>query len=286
MVLGRNQGHSLDRDPIFRALASFYGVTTANGNIGGTTLICDTLIGSNDFITNQMILLESGNCAYEIRGATGFNPVNGQITVNPAFGLPTQILAGIGFYVLTQQSIAAGIAAILAAIAALQADVGDASTSVLGSIFGILGDPATDLATLIAAIKTATDKLAGTAPVSAGVIANWHTGVATSGLAGADLVTIGVDNIKNKIHLLLVNISAFHLAPPPAASVTVRMYQQVNGVERQVYGQTFLRGTDPDGLWIINGTIGIHEALRVEVYSDNVADDAINCDYDYMLEAM
>ena len=64
------------------------------------------------------------------------------------------------------------------------------------------------------------------------------------------------------------------------------MYQIVNAVERLVYSQTFLRGTDPDGLWIINGTTGIHQALRVEVYSDNVADDAINCDYDYMMEVM
>ena len=138
----------------------------------------------------------------------------------------------------------------------------------------------------IKAILNQVNKLGGAAAPAAGVVANWHTGAATSGLPGADLVVIGAAGVRNKIQSLLVNISAFHLAPAPAASVTVRAYQLVNGVERIVYNQTVLRGTDPDGLWVINGTVGIHQAVRIEIYSDNVADDAINCDYDYMLEAM
>ena len=61
---------------------------------------------------------------------------------------------------------------------------------------------------------------------------------------------------------------------------------EVNGIERKVYNQPFTQGTDPDGLWIVNGTIGIHEALRVEVQSDNAGDNGASIDYDYMLEAM
>jgi len=53
-----------------------------------------------------------------------------------------------------------------------------------------------------------------------------------------------------------------------------------------VYEQSFTGGTDPDGLWIINGTVGIHEALRVEVESNNAADNGLAVNYDYMLEAM
>ena len=64
------------------------------------------------------------------------------------------------------------------------------------------------------------------------------------------------------------------------------MFKQVNGVERQCYNQTFLQGTDPDDLWVINGTTGIHEALRIEINSTAAGDDGRNVAYDYMLEAM
>jgi len=61
---------------------------------------------------------------------------------------------------------------------------------------------------------------------------------------------------------------------------------QVKGTERKVYDQTFDATADPPGLWIVNGTIGIHEVLRVTLQSNNAADDDKDVDYDYMLEAM
>jgi hypothetical protein len=60
----------------------------------------------------------------------------------------------------------------------------------------------------------------------------------------------------------------------------------VNGTERKVYEQSFNATSDPTGLWIINGTLAIHEALRVTLQSDNAADNGQAVDYDYMLEAM
>jgi len=114
-------------------------------------------------------------------------------------------------------------------------------------------------------------------PVSDNVIANWNTGVATSGLAGADLVTIGGNDIKRGIESCLVSIAAL----TPGATITIRMYEQINGTETIVYDQDFIQGTDQDGLWLINGNLGIHEALRIEVYSNNVLDDGLGIDYDY-----
>lgn len=105
----------LDRDPILRALSSFYGITTGDGNVGGTTLICSILIGANDFISNKTILLESGAAIYEHRSASAFNPANGQITVAPAFS--AQVLEGVGFYILNTADVAL-IAALIAAIKA------------------------------------------------------------------------------------------------------------------------------------------------------------------------
>jgi hypothetical protein len=114
------------------------------------------------------------------------------------------------------------------------------------------------------------------------VVANWNSGVATSGNPGADLVSVGANDTNNKLHSLLANISALS----NGATVRVRLFMQVNGVESQVYNQTFIKGTDPNGLWIVNGTVGIHEVLRVELHSDNAADDGRGVDYDYMLEAI
>lgn len=125
-------------------------------------------------------------------------------------------------------------------------------------------------------------KTGGLTPVENAVAANWNSGVATSGNAGADLVTIGAADVRYKLHSLLINISAL----TAAATITIRLYMLVNGTEREVYSQTFTVGTDPDGVWVVNGTLGIHEALRVEVHSNNGLDDGAAVDYDYMLEAM
>ena len=128
---------------------------------------------------------------------------------------------------------------------------------------------------IINPVKTQTDKLAGAAPGVGTTVADWNA-------AEADIVSIGADNTKNKLHSLVLNISAL----TDTATIAIRMYMQVNGVERKVYDQDFVKGTDPDGLWIVNGTVGIHEVLRVTAQSDNAGDDGKSIDYDYMLEAM
>ena len=61
---------------------------------------------------------------------------------------------------------------------------------------------------------------------------------------------------------------------------------QVNGVERKVYEQAFNAATDPSGLWIVNGSVGIHEALRVTLQSTDANDNGKAIDYDYMTEVM
>jgi hypothetical protein len=122
-----------------------------------------------------------------------------------------------------------------------------------------------DLASDISELKEQIDKLAGLAPE-----------------AGADLVSIGTAGTRYKLHSLLVNIGAL----TPGATITVKLFMAVAGTERKVYEQAFTQGTDPDGLWIVNGTLAIHEVLRVEVESDNAGDNGLAIDYDYMLEAM
>jgi len=142
-----------------------------------------------------------------------------------------------------------------------------------GTIYRILNISTTEID--VAAIKTQTDKLAGGTPGVGTATENWNA-------AEADIVSIGANDTKNKLHSLLVNISAL----TAAATITIRMYMQLNGVERKVYDQDFTKDTDPDGIWVVNGTVGIHEVLRVTAQSDNAGDDGKTIDYDYMLEVM
>ena len=163
-----------------------------------------------------------------------------------------------------------GLTAIRALIDAIEAKLDDGT-------FGLDA-----LKALLDAIEVKLDNLAGETPASGSVTGNWYSGTATSGLTGADLVTIGANDIKKKLHSLLVNISSVQ----SGAKITVRLYMQVNGTERKVYQEEFTQGTDPDGLWIVNGSVGIHEALRVEAMSNKSADNGAAIEYDYMLEAM
>jgi hypothetical protein len=64
------------------------------------------------------------------------------------------------------------------------------------------------------------------------------------------------------------------------------MYMLVNGGDRKVYEQSFDVTSDPPGLWIINGSVGIHEALRVTLTSNDAADNGQAVHFDYLLEAM
>ena len=111
-------------------------------------------------------------------------------------------------------------------------------------------------------------------PTTGNATADWNT-------AESDVVSIGVADTIYKLHSLLISIH--NLA---GTVITVRIYMPVNGNERKVYEQTFDAATDPPGLWLVNGTIGIHQVLRVTVESNDVADNGKEVDYDYLLEAM
>jgi len=139
--------------------------------------------------------------------------------------------------------------------------------------------------TLVDDVKTQTDKLAGEAPGESSVTADWQSGLATSGETGGDLVSIGDPATKNKVNSLQVDLSALTVG----ATITIRLYENVNGVEKKVYppqGTTWIVGTDPDAIWVIDGVLEITGVLRVECQSDNAGDDGKAIAYKYALERM
>ncbi len=123
-------------------------------------------------------------------------------------------------------------------------------------------------------VTTLVTKSEGMTPVTGSATGDWQT-------AESDVVTIGAHSTRYKVQSLLLSIH--NLA---GNIITERTYITVNGNERKVYEQSFDASADPPGRWIINGTVGIHEALRVTLQSNNAADNGKAVDYDYMLEAM
>jgi hypothetical protein len=118
----------------------YTGTTTSDGNVGKTTLICNGLVGENDFLSGVVVRISSGSAEKEVREISSFTSGTGTITVGTAFS--AQILSGITFSILVHLPADVDVSA-------LQADVGDASASTLGSIYGILGNPSASLSTTI-----------------------------------------------------------------------------------------------------------------------------------------
>jgi hypothetical protein len=126
----------------------------------------------------------------------------------------------------------------------------------------------------VAEVRFQTDKLAGVAPLTGSTIANWQT-------AEAGVVSVGAADTRYKLHSLLISIHNL-----VGSVITIRLYMRVREEERKVYEQVFDTAADPPGIWVVNGTIGLHEVLRVTIQSNDAADNDKSVDYDYMLEAM
>jgi len=131
-------------------------------------------------------------------------------------------------------------------------------------------------------VASQTDKLAGETPGDSSVLANWQSGTGTSTEAGADLVTIGSAGDRKKVHSFTVGIGAL----TPAAQINIKLFRLVNGVDTKVYDQPFIVGTDPDGIWVINGTLEIDGLLRCEVQSNQAGDNGLAVTYNYNTEDM
>jgi len=320
----KNQHHAFARDELIRIFAAYSGFTTDAGDLDGSTLEDANLIGKNDFISNKTILLQSGLAIFEDRVATAFDPANGHITVNPAFS--SRVLEGTGFYVLNTSSVAAAMALMNQGLVyyGVVTDVPFANTFTIATLVGMGAGKFTNVGGLsysafvqrdasgpgaapqgeyqpITAYDTGGGTFttpAFTAPVGIGdeiliihpflakimnsaglpphvgtIPGNWQT-------AEADIVSIGAVLTKYKLHSLVLDINNL------AGTVTIRMYQDVVGTERRCYQQEFTVAADGPGLWIVNGTVGIHEVLRVTAQSDAVADNGKVISYDYLLEAM
>jgi hypothetical protein len=106
--------------------------------------------------------------------------------------------------------------------------------------------------------------------------ANWQAAETT-------LCTIGAPLTRVKVLNLTIGINAM------VGNVTIRAYADVNGVERCIFpipaATTFSVALDQPAILIIS-SLGIKNALRITIQSDNPADNGAVVSYDYLVEAM
>lgn len=130
-------------------------------------------------------------------------------------------------------------------------------------------------------VKTQTDKLAGAATTNNLTAKNWDTVNDSPDSVGGLVVTLGTAATKKKLHSLLLDVSAL----TNGAIITVKLFQKINdNADVCVYDKDFTVNTDPDGLWIVNGTLVIHDTLKVVV--DSNTSESVAIEYTAVLEAM
>lgn len=130
------------------------------------------------------------------------------------------------------------------------------------------------------AIIAKTDNLAGETPSESSTTKNWKTVADSPDGTGGIITTIGAAATRKKVHSLLLDVNAL----TAASAIEVKLFIKINGIQRKVYEESFVVGTDTDGLWIIDGTLGIHDVLTIAVYSDT--DESVAIGYTAMTEAM
>ncbi len=124
-----------EQKSLWEATIAVEGVTTGAGEGTGLSLIDAGLAGAgaNSFVS-MLVVIHPGESSVDSRDATAFNDGTGEVTVASAFK-DGQVAAGVAYKIITFRFVPAEVAAI-------QADIGDASASALGSLYAILGDPA------------------------------------------------------------------------------------------------------------------------------------------------
>ena len=134
---------------LFQALVSYWGVTDADGNVGGTTILCGDLALEPSYANHALKIL-SGPAAGQTRDVTLHPAGTNTVTVANAFsnvgGVPQQITAGILFVILSKTPAIAEVADLTAIVVALVADIEGAT-----GIFHEQEDVAFDVPAVLAA---------------------------------------------------------------------------------------------------------------------------------------
>lgn len=109
---------------------------------------------------------------------------------------------------------------------------------------------------------------------------NWNSGVATSGQPGADLITVGTASEWYRLNQFIIVLASFNIA----STVTARGYLPIVGVSRLVIEDDWAVATHEVAFlsWWLDAEF--YGPFRIEVYSDQAADDGITVIYEYRIK--
>ena len=111
---------------LVQGLISYWGITSADGNAGGTTLVCDNLANEPSYANHAAKIL-TGPAAGQVRDIDTHPAGTNTVTVSAAFsnvtGAVQQITAGTSFVILSHSPSTAEVAALEAMVTALMADI-------------------------------------------------------------------------------------------------------------------------------------------------------------------
>jgi len=107
----------------------------------------------------------------------------------------------------------------------------------------------------------------------------WNSGFATSGLAGADLITIGLANQWYRLNQFCIVSTGFNAL----ATVTVRAYMDIAGAPRMIMTDDWTMPHEVIFLswWFDTEFLG---PMRVEILSNQAADDNLVVPYEYRIK--
>jgi len=109
--------------------------------------------------------------------------------------------------------------------------------------------------------------------------AAWNGGLAPSGAAGATLVTIGGAGQWYRLNQFTIVTVGFNIA----ATVYVRCYMDLAGVNRLVIADDWAMPEEVIFLsWWFDAEF--YGPFRVEIFSDQAADDGLNVTYEYRIK--
>jgi len=119
---------------------------------------------------------------------------------------------------------------------------------------------------------------------SGAVVANWQSGAATSGLAGADFLVLGTaTTVYFAMGLFGVPLIFAYIGDlTPGATITYRTYITIFGAMRFAGDDDYIVGVDENVMavyaWVGRGQI------RVEIMSDNIGDNGAAIPYEYTMK--
>jgi hypothetical protein len=115
--------------------------------------------------------------------------------------------------------------------------------------------------------------------ISSSKTANWNSGVATGGLAGADLITIGSVGQWYRLNQFSIVSSGFSAL----ATVTVRAYMNIAGANRLILTDDW---TMPEEVIFLSWWFDteFYGPMRVEIYSNQAIDDGLSVLYEYRIK--